>query len=112
LDLAGPETAGTNQDALGLPVDDGPDALQVRHLAPLVDTGDIQTDTARLFRLTTTGDLAGLDGSLRTNVANLSHGNNSSSELTWKSLECFENLVRRTMDARFGDETVSQERAL
>ncbi len=73
LNLARPQAAGANQDTLGFPVDDGPDGLQIGHLAAQSDTGNVESDPARLFRFTTAGDFAGLDRSLAANVANLSH---------------------------------------
>ena len=75
LDLPGAKAAGADQNALRRAVDDGADGLKIGHLAAQVNTGNVESDTAGLFGFTATGNFPGLDGSLGTDVTNLSHCN-------------------------------------
>ncbi len=73
LNLAGTQTTGTNQKAFGASLYDGTDDLKVGHLAAKMHAGNVQSDTALFFRLTTAGNFAGLNRAFGTNVTNLSH---------------------------------------
>jgi hypothetical protein len=58
---------------LGFPVQDGPEALKVGHLAPFGDARDVQADAAFFFGLPAAGNFPGLFGAFPANVANLCH---------------------------------------